>query len=474
MRGIVGAWMLNEGSGTRVFGYARNPTYGTLTGMDPATDWTTGLHGFALDLDGTDDWVDFGTNGWNTLLNASSGFTIALWFQAGTAPGTNQFRHTVCVSQNFGSTSNYIGLGSTATTNNFKILSNGETPGSGTALTAGTWYMGALTWNGSQFRPYLDGKLDYAAFTPSGSNWKTGATLALGREAVLGAAHHYHNGRVSDLRVFSRALGADELAALYRDPYAAWAPESPVFSFVSASAATALSVASMSHAHAIGAPSLAAVSPLSVDSAAHAQTIGQPSIAALAPLSVDDAAHGQAIGSPSLTVHAVLAVDASAHAHSIAAASLTVGGATALALADMAHAQAIGEPALAALSPIEPADMAHAHSTAAVTLVAQSALEPADIAHALAIAEPALVQAMAVASMAHASSSSSPAMTGHTVLVVDSALHAHLISAANVGVTGVIPAGEVVIVYADDLTVVVMADVSEVAASAKPNVITVQ
>ena len=45
---------------------------------------------------------------------------------------------------------------------------------------------------------------------------------------------------------------------------------------------------------------------------------------------------------------------------------------------------------------------------------------------------------------------------------------------ANVGVTGVIPAGEVVIVYADDLTVVVMADVSEVAASADNTVITVQ
>lgn len=221
MRGLVGGWTLSERAGSTVWDYSGRGRHGTLTGMAPASDWVEGVHGPALDFDGVDDWIDFGASGWTAILTGGA-FSLAAWFEAGTAPGTNQFRHAVGISQNFGSTSGYIGFGTTGTGNNFKLLSGGETPGSGTALTAGTWHWGCITWDGSQVRPYLDGELDYAAFAPTGSNWQTGTTLALCREMVLGSAHHYHNRRASDLRVYARTLTADEIADMYRRPFAAW------------------------------------------------------------------------------------------------------------------------------------------------------------------------------------------------------------------------------------------------------------
>lgn len=235
LRGLVGAWLLNEGSGQRVHDHSGRNRRGTLTSMD-FSSWARGPHGHALLFDGSADYIDFGASGWNGLLNASTGFTITAWFQAGSAPGSSRFRHLVAISQNFGTTSHYVGFGTTGTTNNFKLLSNGETPGSGTALTAGAWYFGAMTWDGTQFRPYLNGKLDYAAFTPSGSNWKTGATLVIARPGVLNGFHLWHDARVSDLRLFNRPLSAAEILTRYQRPYVAWDVASPAFAFAPISA----------------------------------------------------------------------------------------------------------------------------------------------------------------------------------------------------------------------------------------------
>ena len=59
--GLVGLWQPTLGpTGLKLFdqsGYHRD---GTLTNMDPATDWVTSPHGWALDLDGTNDYVDCG------------------------------------------------------------------------------------------------------------------------------------------------------------------------------------------------------------------------------------------------------------------------------------------------------------------------------------------------------------------------------------------------------------------------------
>jgi len=62
---LVSYWPLNDGPGssTAANAVAGMPT-GTLTNIDPSTDWVTGYNGsgYALDLDGSNDWVNLGTN----------------------------------------------------------------------------------------------------------------------------------------------------------------------------------------------------------------------------------------------------------------------------------------------------------------------------------------------------------------------------------------------------------------------------
>jgi hypothetical protein len=59
-RGLVGAWLFNEGRGSTLWDVSGAGHTGTLASMDPSSDWVAGPHGYALDFDGTDDRVIVG------------------------------------------------------------------------------------------------------------------------------------------------------------------------------------------------------------------------------------------------------------------------------------------------------------------------------------------------------------------------------------------------------------------------------
>jgi len=75
-RGCVGAWCPSLGpSGARLHDYSRRNNWGTLTNMDPATDWVVSGGQYALDFDGSNDYA---------LLTPAIGgkprATFAMWF----------------------------------------------------------------------------------------------------------------------------------------------------------------------------------------------------------------------------------------------------------------------------------------------------------------------------------------------------------------------------------------------------------
>src|SRR3989344_4032944 len=77
--GLVGYWSMEEGTGnSRTFDRSGNGNTGTLTNMDPLTDWVNGATstGQALDFDGSDDYV------LTTLSTALNDFTACAWFKA--------------------------------------------------------------------------------------------------------------------------------------------------------------------------------------------------------------------------------------------------------------------------------------------------------------------------------------------------------------------------------------------------------
>jgi len=60
-KGLVGAWFPSLGpTGLTLRDISGRGNHGTLTSMDPATDWVVTEKGYALDFDGTNDYVNLG------------------------------------------------------------------------------------------------------------------------------------------------------------------------------------------------------------------------------------------------------------------------------------------------------------------------------------------------------------------------------------------------------------------------------
>ncbi len=95
--GLVGYWSMEDGRGSTATDFSGSGNSGTLTNMDPATDWVSGRRGAALELDGSDDYVNFGSVG-------SSINTFSFWIKPTT---DNQY-----ITQLNGSTNVQISSGS--------------------------------------------------------------------------------------------------------------------------------------------------------------------------------------------------------------------------------------------------------------------------------------------------------------------------------------------------------------------------
>src|SRR5687768_14585466 len=56
-RGLVSRWLLNEGGGATAWNIANPNNHGTLTTMDPTTDWVASPRGMVLTFDQTNDHI---------------------------------------------------------------------------------------------------------------------------------------------------------------------------------------------------------------------------------------------------------------------------------------------------------------------------------------------------------------------------------------------------------------------------------
>jgi len=82
--GLVGLWQPSLGpTGLTLFDHSGYGNHGTLTSMDPATDWKMTEKGWALDLDGVDDYIRFPRP---PQITSTGPATISLWAKLTEAP----------------------------------------------------------------------------------------------------------------------------------------------------------------------------------------------------------------------------------------------------------------------------------------------------------------------------------------------------------------------------------------------------
>ncbi|NIP26852.1 MAG: hypothetical protein GWN67_21510 [Phycisphaerae bacterium] len=206
--GLVGWWKLDEGSGNTATDSGDKGLDGYLVGD---TSWVDGIVGGALAFDGDGDYVDLGTD---PAFDITRQITVSAWikvnafnirFQSIIAKGDSAWR-----------------LQRYRDRNTLQFACSGlAVPGTrwgsivGTAdVNDGQWHHAVGTYDGSQICLYVDGRLD-ASSTASGTININDHPVYIGENSER--TGRFWNGLIDDVCLYSYALTADEVAAIYSE-----------------------------------------------------------------------------------------------------------------------------------------------------------------------------------------------------------------------------------------------------------------
>jgi hypothetical protein len=208
-KGLVGMWSMREGTGNNLLDVSGRGNHGTLTNMNN-DDWvnspsnTPRGNGLGLDFDGSNDYVRVSRN---SLLEPSNGLTISFWAKSTDTTAAH------IVSKLSGSTgfAAYMGpyyyflvYGPTAT-----FRSSGISP-------SGEWEHITCVYGKGQIGIYIDGKL-ITSYASTGT-----ITHATSTDLIIGANANISQGwdaSLDDIRIYNRALNAEEIMDLYKNPH---------------------------------------------------------------------------------------------------------------------------------------------------------------------------------------------------------------------------------------------------------------
>jgi glucose/arabinose dehydrogenase len=206
--GLAAGYAFDEGAGTTAADASGHGLTGALT-FGPT--WTVGKYGTAVNLDGSDDYVNVGNS---PALQIGGSMTISAWIYAGEFPADD----AAIVSKRSATTIGYQ-LDTTVDrgprTVGFKLTTNsgGEMSRYGaTVLQTNSWYHVAGVYNASArtLDVYVSGQLDNGALvgTVTSSQQNSTANVNIGRRASGG---YQFNGRIDDVRVYDRVLSQAEI-----------------------------------------------------------------------------------------------------------------------------------------------------------------------------------------------------------------------------------------------------------------------
>ncbi|MGA1979517.1 MAG: LamG-like jellyroll fold domain-containing protein [Sedimentisphaerales bacterium] len=197
---LISWWKFDEGSGNIAYDSAGSNN-GTITGAT----WTTeGKINGALSFDGSDDYVALS----NFTVYTNNG-TISLWFKTSAdfsanyggygylISANNQYYSYLTIAGN--GTAPYNIVGETDSQDDYYVIAMGVVP-------VGEWNHIVVSFNNKTAKTYLNGAL---VDTRTISN----SLLTLNR--IGGRALEFFKGEIDDVRIYNRALSAEEVEELY-------------------------------------------------------------------------------------------------------------------------------------------------------------------------------------------------------------------------------------------------------------------
>jgi hypothetical protein len=204
-RGLVAWWKLDEGMGTNVFDFSLNRHHGFVRGGSPAGSWTSGYFSNAVTIGGpSNNWIEVAYHpslvpteeltltGW--LKPFGQGILIGNWDSAG---------------QDYG---NYrLQFGPDQIELRFTTAGNGtyQTLHFNPNWTTNEWHHVAVSYGGGTLAVFMDGEL-------RDSRTVTGPISPVPNPITIGFPGMAEASAVDDVRLYSRALSTNEIAALSR------------------------------------------------------------------------------------------------------------------------------------------------------------------------------------------------------------------------------------------------------------------
>jgi hypothetical protein len=208
---LIGWWKLDEGQGTTAIDWSGHDNRGTLI---DGPQWVLGYDGGALELDGMDDYVDFGSP--TDLPSGLSARSMCAWARADGVPGGYGW----IAAYGSPGTSQAMFIGRL----NTDLVGGGY--GGDDVFEYGFWEVGVwhhicLTYDGTMARLYADG-IEVAS---EAKTWNLVRSRAhIGRQ--VNNAAQFWNGLVDDVRIYDKVLTPEEVKQAMRgDPLLAWDPK---------------------------------------------------------------------------------------------------------------------------------------------------------------------------------------------------------------------------------------------------------
>lgn len=200
--GLVAHWKLDETSGTSAADSSGNGHTGTYVNTPTLNE--TGAFGSSKAVtfaSASTEYVEQSTLNWSTL---SSACTVAAWVKM------TDFAATYPIVGNAGAGT--VGL-FVNTSGQLDVRLGGTTVGTnrliaGTAFSSGVWTHVCFTWDGTTLTLYTAGVVD-------GSDGSMTTTFTSGNIRLARSTSAYTDGTLDDVRIYSRALSAADVAELY-------------------------------------------------------------------------------------------------------------------------------------------------------------------------------------------------------------------------------------------------------------------
>ena len=212
-RGLVGRWLLNEGSGSKVYDVSGNGNHGTI--MD--SSWIPGLHGSALSMLSpvSGSYIDCGSK---ASVLPSGQFTFTAWCRNVNDSGD------WCLFSLAQGTLPYFALNKTG--GQPLLYVEGGTyrywdATAGNIMGDYKWHHVVLIYTGNitTCQLYIDGKL----MTPGA----TGGTTAINAKTGLWVGRttgNFYYCNLDEFSLYNRILSASEVQQLYIDPFQMFKP----------------------------------------------------------------------------------------------------------------------------------------------------------------------------------------------------------------------------------------------------------